>query len=73
MNAEFIAHARLPGAGARDQTRNPARGGLERPALGLEKSVGASRDLRIDINPKTGEIRALANLVVVDQRRQSAG
>src|SRR5437762_10613753 len=30
-------HARLPRAGARDQTRNPARGGLERPALGLEK------------------------------------
>src|SRR5258706_14371919 len=33
----------------------------------LKKSVGASRDLRIDINHKTGEIRALANLVVVDQ------
>src|SRR6201997_2469683 len=32
-----------------------------------KKSVGASRDLRIDINRKTGEIRALANLVVVDQ------
>ncbi len=32
-----------------------------------KKSVGASRDLRIDINPKTGEIRALANLVVVDE------
>src|SRR5947208_15094915 len=32
-----------------------------------KKSVSASRDLRIDINPKTGEIRALANLVVVDQ------
>src|SRR5438034_1864144 len=32
-----------------------------------KKSVGASRDLRIDINPKSGEIRALANLVVVDQ------
>src|SRR5499426_2092537 len=32
-----------------------------------KKSVGASRDLRIDINPKTGEIRALANLVVVDK------
>ncbi len=31
-----------------------------------KKSVGASRDLRIDINPKSGEIRALANLVVVD-------
>jgi len=32
-----------------------------------KKSVSASRDLRIDINPKNGEIRALANLVVVDQ------
>jgi N utilization substance protein A len=32
-----------------------------------KKSVTASRDLRIDINPKTGEIRALANLVVVDK------
>src|SRR5215475_2595369 len=32
-----------------------------------KKSVGASRDLHIDINRKTGEIRALANLVVVDQ------
>ncbi|MEP6685591.1 MAG: NusA N-terminal domain-containing protein, partial [Verrucomicrobiota bacterium] len=32
-----------------------------------KKSVGASRDLRIDINPKTGEIRALANLMVVEK------
>src|SRR5436309_8967921 len=32
-----------------------------------KKSVSASRDLRIDINPKSGEIRALANLVVVDE------
>ena len=31
-----------------------------------KKSVSASRDLHIDINPKTGEIRALANLMVVD-------
>src|SRR5438309_7996318 len=31
-----------------------------------KKSVGAARDLRIDIDPKTGEIRALANLIVVD-------
>src|SRR5437879_12740297 len=31
-----------------------------------KKSVGAARDLRIDIDPKTGDIRALANLVVVD-------
>src|SRR5258705_6296924 len=32
-----------------------------------KKSVSASRDLRIDINPKNCEIRALAKLVVVDQ------
>ena len=38
-----------------------------------KKSVGASRDLRIDINPKTGEIRALANLMVVEKIEQSAG
>jgi N utilization substance protein A len=31
-----------------------------------KKSVGASRDLHIDIDPKTGEIRALANLLVVE-------
>src|SRR5438128_9150455 len=31
-----------------------------------KKSVSASRDLRIDINPKNGEIRALAKLLVVD-------
>src|SRR5712692_5370259 len=31
-----------------------------------KKSVGAARDLRIDIDSKTGDIRALANLVVVD-------
>src|SRR6185295_12348316 len=31
-----------------------------------KKSVEASRDLHIDINPKSGEIRALANLLVVD-------
>src|SRR5690349_25074045 len=32
-----------------------------------KKSVGAARDLHVDINPKTGDIRALANLVVVDR------
>ncbi len=31
-----------------------------------KKSVSASRDLHIDIDPRTGEIRALANLLVVD-------
>jgi transcription termination/antitermination protein NusA len=32
-----------------------------------KKSVGASRDLHIDINPKTGSIRALANMIVVER------
>ena len=32
-----------------------------------KKSVGPARDLRIDINPKSGEIRALANLTVVEK------
>jgi N utilization substance protein A len=32
-----------------------------------KKSVGASRDLHIAIDPKTGEIRALANLLVVEK------
>src|SRR5256714_9876952 len=32
-----------------------------------KKSVGAARDLHIDINPKTGDIRALANLLVVER------
>ena len=31
-----------------------------------KKSVSASRDLHIDIDPKSGEIRALANLLVVE-------
>ncbi len=31
-----------------------------------KKAVGQSRDLRIDIDLKTGEIRAMANLVVVE-------
>jgi transcription termination/antitermination protein NusA len=31
-----------------------------------KKAIGPARDLRIDINPKSGEIRALANLMVVE-------
>src|SRR5579862_8452413 len=31
-----------------------------------KKAVGPARDLRIDINPKTGEIRALANQIAVE-------
>jgi transcription termination/antitermination protein NusA len=31
-----------------------------------KKSVGPARDLRVTIDPKTGEITALANLVVAD-------
>ncbi|HEV2096029.1 MAG TPA: transcription termination factor NusA [Chthoniobacterales bacterium] len=32
-----------------------------------KKSIGASRDLHIDINPKTGEIKALASMLVVEK------
>ncbi len=32
-----------------------------------KKSVGPARDLRIDINPKSGEIRAMASLLVVEK------
>ena len=32
-----------------------------------KKAVGPARELRIDINPKTGTIRALANLMVVEK------
>ena len=32
-----------------------------------KKSVGPARDLRIDINPKSGEIRAMASLVVAER------
>ncbi len=32
-----------------------------------KKAVGPARELRIDINPKTGAIRALANLMVVEK------
>jgi N utilization substance protein A len=39
-----------------------------------KKSVGAARDLRIDIDPRTGDIRALANLVRTRSRsRKHAG
>ena len=32
-----------------------------------KKSVGPARELRIDINPKSGEIRALASLIVAEK------
>ncbi len=32
-----------------------------------KKAVGPARDLRIDINPKSGEIRALASLIVAEK------
>ena len=32
-----------------------------------KKSVGPARDLRIDINPKSGEIRAMASLLAVEK------
>jgi hypothetical protein len=43
-------------AGTRDQTEILIE--ASNALLGLEEEHGASRDLRIDINPKTGEIRA---------------
>ena len=35
-----------------------------------KKAVGPARDLRIDINPKSGEIRALASLLAVEKSRR---
>src|SRR3954451_19040505 len=31
------------------------------------KAVGAARDLRVEIDPKSGEIKAIAKLIVVDK------
>src|SRR5207249_9984833 len=66
MNAEFTARLDYL-----DRERGIKREILlEAVSTGLlsasKKSVGAARDLRIDIDPRTGDIRALANLVVVD-------
>jgi N utilization substance protein A len=36
-----------------------------------KKAVGPAKDLRIDINPKTGAIRAMANLLVVENVRNA--
>jgi N utilization substance protein A len=36
-----------------------------------KKSVGPARELRIDINPKSGEIRALANLLIVERVQET--
>ena len=36
-----------------------------------KKSVGAARDLRIEIDPKTCDIRALAKLIVANSRMQA--
>lgn len=35
-----------------------------------KKSVGPARDLRIDINPKSGEIKAMASLTVVERIKE---
>ncbi len=67
MNAEFIAMLDYL-----ERERGIKRGEILLEAVSnallsaSKKSVGASRDLHIDINPKTGEIRALANLLVAD-------
>ena len=38
-----------------------------------KKAVGPARDLRIDINPKSGEIRALASLLAVEKIQDKHG
>src|SRR5438105_13629650 len=66
MNAEFIAMLDYLER-ERGIKREILLEAVSNALLSASKnSVGASRDVRIDINPKSGEIRALANLVVVD-------
>ena len=36
-------------------------------ASAAKKAVGASRDLRVETDPKTGQLRAYAKLVIVDR------
>lgn len=67
MNAEFIAmldYLERERGIKRDILIEAVQNAL---LTSSKKSVSASRDLHIDINPKTGEIRALANLLVVDR------
>src|ERR1700693_2103690 len=66
MNAEFIAmldYLERERGIKRAVFLEPVRNAL---LSASKKSVGAARDLRIDIDPKSGDIRALANLVVVE-------
>src|SRR5258708_9411817 len=67
MNAEFIAmldYLERERGIKREILLEAVSGGL---LSASKKSVGAARDLRIDIDPKTGDIRALANLLVVEE------
>src|ERR1700732_2383116 len=66
MNAEFIAMLDYLER-ERGTQREPLHEALSTALLSAsKKSVGAARDLRIDIDPKTCDIRALANLIVVE-------
>ena len=66
MNAEFIAmldYLERERGIKRDILIEAVSNALMSAA---KKSVSAARELRIDIDPKTGEIRALAQLIVVE-------
>ena len=49
---------------SRDALNEAIKDALEAAA---KKAVGASRDLRVETDPKTGQLRAYAKLVVVDR------
>src|SRR4051812_14749601 len=66
MNAELIAYIDHL---ERDKgiNRSVVLEALQTALLSASRrSVGPAREMRIEIDPKTGEIRALANLIVSD-------
>src|SRR5207253_3518938 len=66
MNAEFIAMLDYLER-ARGIKRDILLEAVSNALLSAsKKSVGAARDLRIDIDPKSGDIRALAHLLAVE-------
>src|ERR1700726_2501610 len=66
MNAEFIAMLDYLERERGIKREIPLEAVSNALLSASKKSVSASRELRIDINPKSGEIRALAKLLVVD-------
>ena len=67
MNAEFIAmldYLERESGIKREMLLEAVSSAL---LTASKKNLSASRELRIDINPKTGEIRALANLIVAER------